>query len=122
MPVHDKIVSTIDGLLGLRKTQRGFGNLMWAMFSNLRYPKTNHRVDRIFRIVGYGTILVLLCFADAFFEPPVDGAATRYNYRYGLPAHRAALTTFCTRGFSGLVASTAALVATGWSEPFPGRV
>jgi hypothetical protein len=27
-----------------------------------------------------------------------------------------------TRGFSSLVASTAALIATGWSEPVPGRV
>jgi hypothetical protein len=32
------------------------------------------------------------------------------------------LATFCTRGFSSLVASTAALIATGWSEPVPGRV
>ena len=30
--------------------------------------------------------------------------------------------TLCTRGFSSLVASTTALVATGWSEPVPGRV
>ncbi len=28
--------------------------------------------------------------------------------------------TLCTRGFSSLVASTAALIATGWSEPVPG--
>jgi hypothetical protein len=35
------------------------------------------------------------------------------------PSH---LATLCTRGFSSLVASTAALVATGWSEPDPGRV
>jgi hypothetical protein len=32
------------------------------------------------------------------------------------------LATFCTRGFSSLVASTAALIATGWNEPVPGRV
>jgi hypothetical protein len=32
------------------------------------------------------------------------------------------LATRCTRGFSGLVASTAALIAAGWSEPVPGRV
>jgi hypothetical protein len=32
------------------------------------------------------------------------------------------LATFCTRSFSCLVASTAALIATGWSEPVPGRV
>jgi len=32
------------------------------------------------------------------------------------------LATLCTRGFSSLVAFTAALIATGWSEPVPGRV
>jgi hypothetical protein len=32
------------------------------------------------------------------------------------------LATLCTSGFSSLVASTAALIATGWSEPVPGRV
>src|SRR6202035_5295176 len=32
------------------------------------------------------------------------------------------LATLYTRGFSSLVASTAALIATGWSEPVPGRV
>src|SRR6202521_1303824 len=32
------------------------------------------------------------------------------------------LATLCTRGFSSLVASTAALIATGWSEPVPGRI
>jgi hypothetical protein len=42
--------------------------------------------------------------------------------RYGLQARRVALATLCTRGFSSLVASTAALIATGWSEPVPGRV
>ena len=42
--------------------------------------------------------------------------------RYGLHARRVALATLCTRGFSSLVASTAVLIATGWSEPVPGRV
>src|SRR5437016_13096722 len=42
--------------------------------------------------------------------------------RYGLHARRVAIATLCTRGFSSLVASTAALIATGWSEPVPGRV
>src|SRR6202162_777343 len=32
------------------------------------------------------------------------------------------VATLCTRGFSSLVASTTALIATGWSEPVPGRV
>src|SRR5271155_1305625 len=32
------------------------------------------------------------------------------------------LATLCTRGFSSFVASTTALIATGWSEPVPGRV
>src|SRR5258706_6900966 len=30
------------------------------------------------------------------------------------------LATLCTRGFSSFVASTVALIATGWSEPVPG--
>ena|SRR5438876_7116895 len=42
--------------------------------------------------------------------------------RYSLHARRVALATLCTRGFSSFVASTAALIATGWSEPVPGRV
>src|SRR5271169_6495770 len=42
--------------------------------------------------------------------------------RYGLHARQIAFATLCTRGFSSLVASTAALIATGWSEPVPGRV
>jgi len=44
------------------------------------------------------------------------------HLRYGLHARQVAFATLCTRGFSGLVASTAALIATGWSEPVPGRV
>jgi hypothetical protein len=32
------------------------------------------------------------------------------------------LATLCTRGFSSFVASTAALIATEWNEPVPGRV
>jgi hypothetical protein len=35
---------------------------------------------------------------------------------------RSAFATLCTKGFSSLFASTAALIATGWSEPVPGRV
>ena len=42
--------------------------------------------------------------------------------RYGLHACQVAFATLYTRGFSSLVASTAALIATGWSEPVPGRV
>ena len=42
--------------------------------------------------------------------------------RYGLHARQVAFATLCTRGFSSLVASTAALIATRWSEPVPGRV
>jgi hypothetical protein len=39
-----------------------------------------------------------------------------------LHARQVAFATLCTRGFSSLVASPAALIATGWSEPVPGRV
>src|SRR5260370_6266475 len=41
------------------------------------------------------------------------------HLRYGLHARQVAFATLCTRGFSSLVASTAALLATGWSEPVP---
>ena len=44
------------------------------------------------------------------------------HLRYGLHARQVAIATLYTRGFSSLVASTAALIATGWSEPAPGRV
>ena len=44
------------------------------------------------------------------------------HLRYGLHARQVAFATLCTRGFSSLVASTAALIATGWSEPVPGPV
>jgi hypothetical protein len=42
--------------------------------------------------------------------------------RYGLHARQVAIATRYSRGFSSLVASAAALIATGWSEPVPGRV
>jgi hypothetical protein len=44
------------------------------------------------------------------------------HLRYGLHARQVAFATLYTRGFSSLVASPAALIATGWSEPVPGRV
>ena len=41
--------------------------------------------------------------------------------RYGLQICQVAFATFYTGGFSSFVASTAAPIATGWSEPVPGR-
>ncbi len=41
--------------------------------------------------------------------------------RYGLHARQVAIATLYTEGFSGFVASTAAPIVTGWSEPVPGR-
>src|SRR6516162_1390185 len=64
---------------------------MWKMFGDLRKLETNDRVDRIFRIVGYGTILLLLCFADLVFEPPSGAAAAGYSY---LAAKIAIATSF----------------------------
>jgi hypothetical protein len=40
---------------------------------------------------------------------------------YGLPTCQVAYATLYTRGFSSFVASTTAPMATGWSEPVPGR-
>jgi hypothetical protein len=42
--------------------------------------------------------------------------------RQGLHARRIAYATFYAEGFTGVVASAAASIATGWSEPVPGRV
>src|ERR1700720_1888154 len=64
------------------------------------------------------------------FPRPGTGRPLHYAFRgllsvysrYGLHARQVAFATLCTRGFSSLVASTAALIATGWSEPVPGRV
>ena len=41
--------------------------------------------------------------------------------RYGLYARGVALATLSIEGFSSFVASTTASIATGWSEPVPGR-
>jgi len=54
--------------------------------------------------------------------PTLIPARLSVHSRYGLARSPSRLATLCTRGFSGLVASTAALIATGWSEPVPGRV
>ena len=41
--------------------------------------------------------------------------------RYGLHARQVAYATLYTRGSDDFVSSVAALIATGWSEPVPGR-
>src|SRR5207302_451895 len=59
--------------------------------------------------------------AGRLLHHPFRGLLSVYSC-YGLHARQVAFATLCTRGFSSLVASTAALIATGWSEPVPGRV
>jgi hypothetical protein len=51
---------------------------------------------------------------------PFRGLLSVYS-RYGLHARRVAVATLYTEGSSSFVASTAASIATGWSEPVPGR-
>ena len=41
--------------------------------------------------------------------------------RYGLHARQVAYATLYTRGSDDFVSSVAALIATGWNEPAPGR-
>jgi hypothetical protein len=41
---------------------------------------------------------------------------------YGLQPRQVTNVTLYTRGFSSFVTSTTAPIATGWSEPVPGRV
>ena len=50
------------------------------------------------------------------------GACSAFTHVTACIARRVANATLCTRGSSSFVASTAALIATGWSEPVPGRL
>src|SRR6266403_5727994 len=94
---------------------------VWSPFACMPSP--------IPRQVGWNLFARTIPFASAF---PIIGAGRLLHHyfrgllsvhsRYGLHARRVAFATLCTRGFSSLVASTAALIATGWSEPVPGRV
>src|ERR1700732_2058422 len=81
------------------------------------------------RQVGWNLFARTIPFASAFPETGAGRLLHHYfrgllsvHSRYSLHARQVALATLCTRGFSRLVASTAALMATGWSEPVPGRV
>jgi hypothetical protein len=42
--------------------------------------------------------------------------------RYGLLARGIAYTILCIEGFDGFVTSTAAPIATGWSDQLPGGI
>ena len=48
-------------------------------------------------------------------------ACSAFTSRYGLHARQVAYATLYTGGSDGFVAFTAAPIATGWSEPVPGR-
>ena len=78
---------------------------------------------------------------DGLFQPfPCSPAATAFPFfvqgrrphwsfrglldvhsRYGLPVRRTASRYVCLEGSDGFVASTAAPIATGWSDPFARR-
>ena len=47
-------------------------------------------------------------------------ACSSVHSRYGLPARRTAKRTCCLEGSDGFVTSTAAPIATGWSDPVAG--
>ena len=51
---------------------------------------------------------------------PVSGPAQR-SLRYSLHVRGVAIATLYIEGFSSFVTSTAVSIATGWSEPVPGR-
>ena len=61
--------------------------------------------------------------------PEQSGRLLHYRFRgllsvhsrYGLQTRRVAYATLYTGGSGGFVASTAAPIATGWSDPVPGR-
>src|SRR5262249_34364443 len=50
-----------------------------------------------------------------------SGACSAFTARYGLHACQVAYAPLYTGGFDGFVSSTAAPIASGWSEPVPGR-
>jgi len=51
---------------------------------------------------------------------PFRGLLSVYSH-YGLYARQVAIATLYTEGFNDFVASAVASIATGWSEPVPGR-
>src|SRR3954454_11717442 len=66
--------------------------------------------------------------AAAAFPFPVQGRRPHWSFRglldvhacYGLSARRAAKRPVCLEGSDGFVTSTAAPIATGWSDPVAG--
>ena len=66
--------------------------------------------------------------ATAAFPVSVPGRLPHWSFRglldvhsrYGLPARRTAMRPVCLEGSDGFVASTAAPIATGWSDPVAG--
>ena len=58
--------------------------------------------------------------AGRLLHHPFRGLLSVHSH-YGLHARQVATATLCTKGFSSFVASTAASVATGRSDPVPGR-
>ena len=80
-----------------------------------------------------GASLAPLCFR--FHTPLIEPDVQIYRIRLSEKTHAiveaiacdaarspSRLATLCTRGFSSFVASTTALIATGWSKPVPRRV
>ncbi len=59
-------------------------------------------------------------FLDIPFYRTFRGLLSVYS-RYSLHARQVAYATLYTRGSDDFVSSVAALIATGWSEPAPGR-
>ena len=53
--------------------------------------------------------------------PSAIEACSAFTSRYGLHARQVTYVTLYTGGSDGFVSSTAAPIATGWSEQFPGR-
>ena len=66
--------------------------------------------------------------SDGGLPPPSARSAPHWSFRglldvhsrYGLSARRAALRPVCLEGSDGFVTSTAAPIATGWSDPVAG--
>jgi len=97
----------------------GFPCCVWSPMSACRrqYPGRTDGIVRSYAPIDCGLPRTYGGSAPAlFFSRPAQRSIC-----YSLPTCRVAKTTLYTGGFSSFVTSTAAPIATGWSEPVPGR-
>jgi hypothetical protein len=119
----------ITQLPQVTSTRAGYSPFSRGLHESISYTACASFNSRIPRQVGWNLFARTIPFASAF---PETGAGRLLHCRfrgllsvysgYGLHARQVTYATLYTDGFSSFVASAAASIATGWSEPVPGRV